>query len=86
MKTRKVWHHFSDVRLERAFIKGKNVVRVFDADGDHAFDLPGDLSEKEVETVMEVINTAYNQGFETGQIRRSNEICDLLRIESCARK
>lgn len=82
MKTRKVWHHLSDIRLDRSDVRGKGVIRVYDADGDMAFDLPASLSDKDVEMVLEVINRGFNLGYEIGKAARSRELRELLDIQN----
>lgn len=80
MKTRKVWLHPNDIRIERVEIYGKPHIRVSDGEGDRAFDLPGSFSDKEVMAILEVVNQGFNFGFELGQADRSRELRKLLEI------
>lgn len=80
MKTKKVWFHFNEIRIERLEIQGKPYVRVFDGEGDVVFDLPGRFDDVEVKAIADVINQGFNLGYELGQSNRSREFRELLEI------
>lgn len=78
MKTKKVWHHQSDLTIERTEQLGNPITRVYDADGEVVVDIAGHFPDSFVGMIMKVANQAYDAGFRCGEHSRSSEIYALL--------
>ncbi|HAV1601564.1 TPA: hypothetical protein JG832_002454 [Enterobacter hormaechei subsp. xiangfangensis] len=81
MRTVKVWHHASDIRIERLEVCGSKITRVYDCEGDTAFEIKGHFDDAEVMAILKVINQAYNAGFEHGEADRARAIAALLNVK-----
>ncbi|MEB2478120.1 hypothetical protein QMM96_22075 [Citrobacter freundii] len=57
------------------------VIQVVDEEGEERFLFPPVLAIAEVKSILREINYAYDKGYETGELRRSRDICKLLAIK-----